>query len=113
MVFDSSGNLYGRTGGGGTYNYGTVFELTPNAGGQWTETVLHSFNGNDGLQPLAGLIFNKGILYGTTLSGGAYDGGTVFEVSHKTGAVWAEKCYTASVTPSSTSVPMVPDLKPA
>jgi len=98
LVFDSSGNLYGTTGGGGTYNYGTVFELTPSAGGQWTETVLHNFNGTDGLQPLAGLILNKGVLYGTTLSGGAYGGGTVFEVSLKTGAAWAEKvlysfCY--------------------
>jgi uncharacterized repeat protein (TIGR03803 family) len=98
LVFDSSGNLYGTTGGGGTYNYGTVFELTPSAGSQWTETVLHNFNGIDGLQPLAGLILNKGVLYGTTLSGGAYGGGTVFEVSLKTSAAWAEKvlysfCY--------------------
>ena len=91
LVFDSSGNLYGTTGGGGTYNYGTVFKLTPNARGHWTGTVLHSFDGKDGLQPLAGLIFKKGILYGTTLSGGAYGGGTVFEVSRNSGAGWTEK----------------------
>ncbi|HXM23300.1 MAG TPA: choice-of-anchor tandem repeat GloVer-containing protein [Terriglobales bacterium] len=91
LIFDTSGNLYGTTGGGGTYNYGTVFKLTPNANGHWTETVLHSFNGNDGLQPLAGLILKKGGLYGTTLSGGAYNGGTVFELTPKTGAGWTEK----------------------
>lgn len=77
LVFDLSGNLYGTTGGGGVYNNGTVFKLSPNASGHWMETVLHSFNGNDGLQPLAGLIFKKGALYGTTLSGGAYNGYSV------------------------------------
>ena len=33
------GNLYGTTIYGGTYNWGTVFELTPNGSGGWTETV--------------------------------------------------------------------------
>ena len=30
------------------FNYGTVFKLTPNQDGSWTESVLHSFNGSDG-----------------------------------------------------------------
>jgi uncharacterized repeat protein (TIGR03803 family) len=38
LVFDASGNLYGGTSGGGTYGYGTVFELTPTAHGPWTES---------------------------------------------------------------------------
>ena len=29
VVMDRAGDLYGTTGYGGTYNYGTVFELTP------------------------------------------------------------------------------------
>jgi uncharacterized repeat protein (TIGR03803 family) len=29
VIFDAAGNLYGTTPGGGTYGYGTVFELTP------------------------------------------------------------------------------------
>jgi uncharacterized repeat protein (TIGR03803 family) len=29
LVADSSGNLYGTASGGGTYGYGTVFEITP------------------------------------------------------------------------------------
>src|ERR1700683_1138565 len=41
--FDQKGDLYGVTYTGGTYGFGTVFELTPGAGGQWTETILHSF----------------------------------------------------------------------
>ena len=35
LIFDAAGNLYG-TAGGGEYGAGTVFELTPTAGGGWT-----------------------------------------------------------------------------
>ncbi len=85
LIFDAAGNLYGTTWAGGTYGWGTVFELTPTGGG-WTETVLHSFNdnGTDGILPEAGLIFDAiGNLYGTTPSGGAEGeyGGTVFELT--------------------------------
>jgi uncharacterized repeat protein (TIGR03803 family) len=81
---DAAGNLYGTTVGGGTYGYGTVFELTPIAGGGWTERVLHNFNndGTDGAYPYGGLIFDgAGNLYGTTAWGGTYGNGTVFEIT--------------------------------
>jgi uncharacterized repeat protein (TIGR03803 family) len=57
-----------------------------------TEKVVHNFgNGKDGVQPRAGLIFDaSGNLYGTTLTGGADDGGTAFELSPKTGGGWTE-----------------------
>jgi uncharacterized repeat protein (TIGR03803 family) len=29
LIFDAVGNLYGTTAVGGTYNNGTVFEITP------------------------------------------------------------------------------------
>src|SRR5271167_2431039 len=89
LIFDAAGNLYGTTSFGGAYGYGTVFELTPTAGGGWTETVLHSFgNGTDGAYPDASLIFDAvGNLYGTTQPGGTYHNcnggfycGTVFEL---------------------------------
>jgi uncharacterized repeat protein (TIGR03803 family) len=95
LVSDASGNLYGTTGGGGAYGHGTVFELTPNADGGWTETILHSFNGSDGLQPLAGLILKSGDLYGTTISGGAYGSGTVFELMPTSGGSWTESVLRA------------------
>jgi uncharacterized repeat protein (TIGR03803 family) len=81
LVFDNTGSLYGYTSAGGTYNYGTVFKLTPATGGGWTETVLHSFaGGTDGANPSGLTLSSSGELYGTTLSGGTYNGGTVFKI---------------------------------
>lgn len=87
VVFDNVGNLYGTTFQGGTYGYGTVFQLTPSAGG-WTKTILHEFTGgDDGGQPVASLTRDSsGNLYGTTTLGGA-GGGTVFEIT-PTGGGW-------------------------
>jgi uncharacterized repeat protein (TIGR03803 family) len=104
LIFDSAGNLYGTTQVGGEGRGGTVFELSPVSGGQWTETILHSFtynHGADGIYPYAGLVFDAaGNLYGTTLNGGGgyctdsegyRDGcGTVFELSPAAGGGWSE-----------------------
>ena len=94
LIFDGSGNLYGTSEFGGAYDYGTVFQLTPTAGGGWKEKVLHSFNpnGKDGVAPYAGLVVDaSGNLYGTTLEGGVFDLGTAFELTPKTGGGWTEK----------------------
>lgn len=72
------GTLYGTTGSGGTYSYGTVYSITKSG----EETVLHSFAGNgDGANPNSELLDVNGTLYGTTESGGAYNKGTVFSVT--------------------------------
>lgn len=100
LVADAHGNLYGTTMGGGTapstcygVGCGTVFELSPNSNGTWSEKVLYTFcasNSNcpDGSNPLGGLVFDgAGNLYGTTQYGGNFsncslDGcGVVFELS--------------------------------
>src|SRR5579863_965806 len=47
LVFDSAGNMYGTTLNGGLPNAGTVFELVP-SNGEWTETVIYTFNGQYG-----------------------------------------------------------------
>jgi uncharacterized repeat protein (TIGR03803 family) len=95
VIFDSAGNLYGTTTFGGEgcsgTGCGTVFELSPNADGSWTESVIHNFaGGTDGQSPLGGLIFDDaGNLYGTTSGNGAP--GTVFELSPGLGGGWTEK----------------------
>jgi uncharacterized repeat protein (TIGR03803 family) len=84
LLFGAKGNLYGTTGGGGTYGYGTAFELTPKSKGKWSESILHNFdrNGQDGYDSTGNLVFGgEGILYGTTTFGGAYGYGTVFELT--------------------------------
>src|SRR6202521_4629703 len=94
LIFDSAGNLYGTTEYGGPYNYGMVFELTPKAGGGWTEKVLHNFNNNgkDGGNPAGGLIIDATVnVYVTTAGGGIHGSGTVFELTPKAGGGWTEK----------------------
>ena len=89
-ILDASGNLYGTTEFGGTKGFGTVFELTPSAGGGWTETVLHTFTGQDGGFP-GSLIFDAaGNLYGTSQSGANGHGG-IFELKPAAGGAWVEK----------------------
>jgi len=91
LVFDGAGNMYGTTVAGGSRGHGVVFKISP-SGSVWTETVLHSFLGeNDGSDPGKDLLMDAaGNLYGvtvftpkTTLSG------TVFNVSESAGA-WRE-----------------------
>jgi uncharacterized repeat protein (TIGR03803 family) len=92
VIFDAAGNLYGTTNFGGAHNKGTVYELSPVAGGGWTEQVLYSFGkGNDAALPNGGLVFDSaGNLYGTTSSGGSQNLGTVFQLSPVAGGGWTE-----------------------
>lgn len=100
--------MYGTTLQGGTnancygenIACGTVFELSPAAGGGWTETILHDFgSGTDGQNPGASLIMDAaGNLYGTTEHGGTgtcnsgfNSCGTVFELMPEAGGAWTEK----------------------
>jgi uncharacterized repeat protein (TIGR03803 family) len=99
LIFDPQGNLYGTTESGGgplcrRHGCGTVFRLTPEAKGRWTEKVLHSFpeNNNDGIGPYSSLILdNAGNLCGTTAIGGPNADGTIFELSPDTNDTWKEK----------------------
>ncbi len=94
-VIYEGGKLFGTTASGGgnahcnynnDFDCGTVYAIDPGTG---AETLLHAFTGADGGNPVAGLTYVKGELYGTTLLVGTcgYDGcGTVFKVNAKTGA---------------------------
>jgi|HubBroStandDraft_6_1064221.scaffolds.fasta_scaffold00377_18 uncharacterized repeat protein (TIGR03803 family) len=86
LTFDAELNLYGTTVNGGLGFGGSVFELTPPTQGVlWNESPpLRTFNPakpSGGLYPGPGLCRNSsGNIYGTTQTGGAYSGGTVFEL---------------------------------
>ncbi|MGA8762265.1 MAG: choice-of-anchor tandem repeat GloVer-containing protein [Candidatus Sulfotelmatobacter sp.] len=82
LVQAVDGNLYGTTYTGGAHGYGTVFKITQ--GGKLT--TLHSFCSQsgcpDGEFPQTGLVqATNGNLYGTTIVGGAYGSGTIFEIT--------------------------------
>src|SRR5580658_2424053 len=94
LTIDAAGNLYGTTYQGSDSGYlGSVFELSPNSDGSWTQTELHVFGAfNDGAMPAAELVFDTaGNLYGTTIAGGVHGYGTVFEVSPTSDGHWTEK----------------------
>jgi uncharacterized repeat protein (TIGR03803 family) len=78
VILDSTGNLYGTAGGGGTTGAGVVYKV--DATGQ--ETVLYSFTGGtDGGGPDTDLIRDSsGNLYGTTRYGGTAGNGVVYKL---------------------------------
>lgn len=105
LLFDTLGNIYGVTAGGGTQcgdvgGCGTIYKLSPSKSGTWRETILYNFctTGDyktcpDGDTPSAGLIMDaRGNLYGTTTAGGTTGYGTVFRLSPPavSGEGWTE-----------------------
>jgi hypothetical protein len=69
------GSLYGTATYGGKYNYsGGVFKLSKSSDGNWSETVLHSFNGTDGDVLSGALLLQDGWFYGNSRTGGDSSG---------------------------------------
>jgi uncharacterized repeat protein (TIGR03803 family) len=91
LTRDSAGNLYGTTSAGGTYTYGTVFQLKPSSSG-WKENILYQFQlQGDGGVPYAGLVLSAGNLYGAATDGGGggnNGGGTIFKLT-PAGSGWS------------------------
>jgi uncharacterized repeat protein (TIGR03803 family) len=88
----SKGQLFGTTTQAGTGGLGTVFSLSPGAKGSWTETVIHNFTGNDAANPHAQLtVDGKGNLYGTSVNGGAFGSGTIFQLKPGSDGQWNER----------------------
>lgn len=100
-VIGNDGTLYSSTySGGGTCNgndqgCGIVFKLQPPASVcttavcPWTETILTSFNGEDGAGPVGTMVIDpSGNLNGVTSAGGLTGGGTVYQLDRSNG--WME-----------------------
>jgi uncharacterized repeat protein (TIGR03803 family) len=97
-VLGAHGVLYGIAQTFGEYGKGTIWSLTPPASGTgpWTFAVIHQFGSvaGDGATPVSNLVLDSsGVLYGTTLLGGANDLGTVFTLTPpaNVGGLWTEK----------------------
>lgn len=97
LVWDSMGNIYGTTKFGGNSKQGIVYQMSK-SGDVWTETPIYSFKTPrnpkqefDGIRPFSGVILDSnGNVYGTTLEGGLYGAGTVFELTYVNGVGWTE-----------------------
>jgi len=84
---DAAGNIYGTT-------TSTVYELSPNGKGGWTPAVIHTFTGppGDGIYAEGTLVLdNAGSLYGTTITGGTRNRGTVYKLSPGGSGEWTEE----------------------
>ncbi len=92
LTVDDAGNYYGNAQGGPElcntyYSCGSVYELSPQSDGTWSETNLYSFQGGaNGGHPVGNLVRDAaGNLYGAVAWGGStycYFGcGLVFEIS--------------------------------
>ena len=101
-IIGPDGAVYGTAAGGGDICQGNqpcgeVYRLNPGPTAcltalcGWGETVLYRFNApGDGFQPNGNLLFDRsGNLYGTTISGGLYGLGTVYELTPSNGS-WTE-----------------------
>jgi uncharacterized repeat protein (TIGR03803 family) len=99
LMFDHAGNLYGTTITGGNpavcngEGCGTVYKLSPNTNGTWTETVLARFLGStDVAQPALGVVMDSaGNLYGASQGGCIEEcNGTIFKLAPSSNGTWTE-----------------------
>lgn len=85
LILDGAGNVYGiaELGGDVQCGCGTVFKLSPLAGGKWKFAAIYDFTGvPDSGFPYGGLVSDtKGSLYGTTYFGGSNGAGSVFQLT--------------------------------
>ncbi len=97
LLFDASGNLFGTTANGGysgcdvqERGCGTVFKLSPNPDGTWSETQLHIFTGSpeDGAYPSLPQFDSQGNLWGAA-GGGTQGVGILYELSPQPGGNWS------------------------
>ncbi|MBA3914921.1 MAG: hypothetical protein H0X25_13955 [Acidobacteriales bacterium] len=81
LVVGSTGKLYGASSEGGTATVGTIFQLSRDGNGQWTESVVYNFQGSpDAALPYDGMVGDgQGNYYGATVRGGVADEGAIYQ----------------------------------
>jgi hypothetical protein len=79
LTAGARGILYGVETGDMDINAGSLFQLTPQAGGGYKSSILVNFNQGPDRNPNAVSVGQSGVLY-ETLSGGSSDGGMVISV---------------------------------
>jgi uncharacterized repeat protein (TIGR03803 family) len=81
VVPDGNNNLLGTTRFGGRYNQGTVFVISSVS---HKETLRYSFcrltSCLDGKNPVSSVLLIGDAIYGTTLGGGKFGGGTIYRI---------------------------------
>jgi hypothetical protein len=99
LVMDTSANIWGITAGGGSgtnagcteyfSGCGTLFELTPNGSGGWTEIVQHDFNyALDGVEPFWMVYDGAGNFYVDMYEGGVGQYGVILKFSLASDGIW-------------------------
>jgi uncharacterized repeat protein (TIGR03803 family) len=82
LIQASDGNLYGTTLSGGSHGDGTVFKISHNGAFSTLYSFCSRSGCTDGEFPQTGLVqASNGNLYGTTILGGAYGSGTIFQLT--------------------------------
>ena len=87
LVQGPNGNFFGTVPNGGANTNGAIFEISPD--GSFFTNLYNFTGGANGAGPVGGLILSSnGIFYGTTVSGGVSNWGTIFQIS--TNGVFAQ-----------------------
>jgi len=99
VTLDAEGNIYGTAGIGGKSvgqcserGCGVIFKLTK-SGSAYNYAVIHYFiGGDDGYGPGTGVTLDdRGIVYGTTPTGGGFDLGVVYALIPNDSGNWTER----------------------
>jgi hypothetical protein len=102
LTLSATGKLYGTTfrggsgsacDGNGYLGCGTVFELSPNSRGGWSERTLYNFHGGpvDGEEPNSLISVSADTLYGTAFAGcSRFYTGCAFELKRNDQGQWVE-----------------------
>jgi hypothetical protein len=101
LALSAGGEFYGTTDGGGSggcsgyggSGCGTVFELSRNSHGGWSERTIYNFQGGstDGEEPNSLLSVSADTLYGTAFAGCTrFYTGCVFELNRNEQGRWVE-----------------------